>query len=43
MGKRVFWVLAIVGLGLLGGGLSLSLAAEPIKIGIIQPLSGPVA
>jgi branched-chain amino acid transport system substrate-binding protein len=43
MGKRVFWVLAIFGLGLLGGGLSLSLAAEPIKIGIIQPLSGPVA
>jgi branched-chain amino acid transport system substrate-binding protein len=43
MVKRVSLVGVAVAFTLLAGSLSQSKAAEPIKIGIIKPLSGPVA
>ncbi len=43
MEKRMLWVAGVVLLGILAAGLNPSMAAEPIKIGIIKPLSGPVA
>ena len=43
MGKRVFRMGGIVVLSILTIGLNQAMAADPIKVGIIKPLSGPVA
>jgi branched-chain amino acid transport system substrate-binding protein len=43
MGKRLFWITGFAVFIVLTLGLTQSMAAEPIKIGIIKPLSGPVA
>lgn len=43
MGKRVFKMVSVVVLSILTIGLNQAMAADPIKVGIIKPLTGPVA
>jgi branched-chain amino acid transport system substrate-binding protein len=43
MRKRLFWIVGVGVLSILGISLTQSMAADPIKIGMITPQSGPVA
>src|SRR6185295_15023962 len=43
IGKSVVKLLAVMSAGLVLGGAWPSQAQEPLKVGMIQPLSGPIA